>query len=175
MYDRGITNCLLLAGLFAAWLLSACQSEQLTPRRAMLAIRLTDDPAAYDQVLIDLQQVRVRTAGAGWYDVATYVGIYDLLALQNGLDTLIVQDSLPPGQIDEIRLILGPDNQVVIDSAAYPLKTPSAQSSGLKIKLQQTLVQDSLTTVVLDFDAGQSIVAQGNGGFLLKPVIRVLP
>lgn len=156
-------------------LLSTCRAPALDPQeRALLHIRLTDDPGDYQQVNIDLQEVRVKMAGGqGWQTVTTYAGIYDLLQLQNGLDTLIVADSLPAGTVEQIRLVLGPDNSLMVDSVLYPLDTPSAQQSGLKVNLQHLLVQDSLNTVILDFDAGRSIVARGNGTFGLKPVLRV--
>jgi len=146
---------------------------------ARLTIRLTDDPGDYQQVNLDLLQVRahlVDNSGADtWYDLATIAGIYDLLALQNGIDTLIVYDSLPPGELQQLRLILASNNTVMVDSALAELKVPSGSSAGLKISLQQILVRDSLSTVVLDLDADKSVVPKGNGGYNLKPVIRVLP
>jgi hypothetical protein len=179
---QSIISILTLA-LLLAFLFHACQPDDVSPQvgqsKARLAIRLTDDPGDYQQVNIDLQQVRANMVDSSgieaWYDLATNAGIYDLLTLQNGLDTLIVNDSLPPGQLQQLRLVLGNNNTVMVDSSLYEMKVPSGSSSGLKINVQQTLVQDSLSTLLLDFDAKQSVVARGNGGFNLKPVIRVLP
>lgn len=169
--------------LFVIWLYQSCvPTEVVSPpdptqgeSPALLQIFLTDDPADYDQVNIDLQEVWVKIKDStDLYLLQTNQGIYDLLQLQNGLDTLIATDSLPPGEALELRLVLGQDNSIMVDSTLHELKVPSAQQSGLKIKLQQILVQDSLSSVTIDFDAGKSVVEQGNGGFLLKPVIRVL-
>ena len=141
----------------------------------MLQIFLTDDPGDYDQVNIDLQEVWVKVKDSSdFYILQTNQGIYDLLQLQNGLDTMIVNDSLPPGQVQELRLLLGPDNSIMVDSVLHEMKVPSGQQSGLKIKMNKILVQDSLATVTIDFDAGESVVEKGNGSFSLKPVIRVL-
>lgn len=162
----------------------ACQETTMSPssdaRVAYLKIRMTDDPGDYQQVNVDLQQLRAKvvddsTGDEVWYDLATQAGIYDLLQLQNGLDTLVVNDSLPPGELQELRLILGDQNTVMVDSTLREMKVPSGSSSGLKIKLQQVLVRDSISQVLLDFDAEESVVARGNGGYNLKPVIRVLP
>lgn len=38
-----------------------------------------------------------------------------------------------------------------------------------------TVAPDTLTDLVLDFDACKSIVARGNGGFNLKPVVTAIP
>jgi len=158
-------------------LIQACSpSLEIQPgaRRVPIQIFLTDDPGDYDQVNIDLLEVSVKMDSLGFQTLQTYPGIYDLLQLQNGLDTLIVNDSLPPGELKEIRLLLGENNSIMVDSVLYELKVPSGQSSGLKIKFNQGLVQDSLAQITLDFDAGASVVEKGNGSYSLKPVIRVL-
>lgn len=143
--------------------------------KSFLQIRLTDNPTNVDQVNIDLLQVSIKTkASSGFVPLYTYAGIYDLLKYQAGQDTLIVNDTLPPGEIQEVRLLLGPNNSIMVDSVLYPLKVPSGLSSGIKIKFNKIMVQDSLTNVTLDFDAKKSVVEQGNGSYLLKPVITAI-
>ncbi len=166
----------ILLWLSLAVLSQACSNSSILPseRTVPIQISLTDDPGNYDQVNIDLLEVSVRMNGQGFQPMQTYQGIYDLLQLQNGLDTLVVYDSLPPGDLQEIRLLLGSRNTIMVDSVLYDLKVPSGQSSGFKIKLNQVLIQDSLAHVLVDFDAGSSIVKQGNGNYLLKPVIRIV-
>lgn len=161
--------------------LTACdvQPDPVAPSGdAWLNIFLTDGPGDFQQVNIDLEQIQIKTKDStvqGWVDLNTNQGIYDLLQYQAGDDTLLVNDTLPPGQILELRLILGDSNTVMVDSVIYPLFTPSAQQSGLKIKLQKAMVSDSLTNVTLDFDAEKSVVETGNQRYLLKPVIKALP
>jgi hypothetical protein len=167
----------LLLALLAIFALAACETEQVDDRGGRpLRIKLTDDPGDYQQVNIDLLQVRAKFRGTDWIDLDTEAGIYDLLVLQDSVDTTIVRDTIPYGELQEVRLVLGPNNTIMVDSVLYPLQTPSAQSSGLKIKLQQAqvLIPDSLNSLTLDFDAAESIVEQGNGGYLLRPVIRPL-
>src|SRR5690606_25455763 len=100
-------------------------------------------------------------------------GIYNLLDFQNGLDTLIASGDVPAGKVSQIRLILGPNNEVVVNGVPEPLKTPSAQQSGLKLQVNYILQPGIVYEFWLDFDAQRSIVAKGNGGYNLKPVIRV--
>jgi len=55
------------------------------------------------------------------------------------------------------------------------LTTPSAQQSGLKVQIHQAVTGGVLYRLVLDFDAGKSIVKAGNSSkYILKPVLRVL-
>ena len=160
--------------LFLVW---ACQKDgnNTNGEKTTLNIHLTDGPGDYQQVNVDIQEVRVKTDDdtSQWLTLTTNSGIYNLLDFQNGVDTLIATGSVPTDILKEVRLVLGPDNSVMLDSVLYDLETPSAEQSGLKIKIDKSLgfVLDSLK---LDFDAAKSIVETGNGKFILKPVIKVV-
>lgn len=136
-------------------------------------IRMTDAPAAYLAVNIDLQAVEVKGSGAAVMLNVT-PGIYNLLNFSNGLDTLIATGALTMSRVEQIRLILGPNNTIVTSTGTYPLKTPSAQQSGLKLNVHHDLLPGVDYYVLLDFDAAQSIVENGNGDYSLKPVIRTI-
>ena len=69
---------------------------------------------------------------------------------------------------------MGPKSTVLVDNVSYPLSTPSAEQSGLKLQVHQTLVGGVEYSILLDFDANQSIVKTGNGAYKLKPVIRTI-
>ncbi len=71
-----------------------------------------------------------------------------------------------------MRMVLGPNNSIVVNGVSYPLQIPSAQQSGLKVNWHQTLSANGAYTVWIDFDAGRSVVTTGNGSYILKPVIR---
>lgn len=138
------------------------------------SVRLTDAPGPYDKVNVDIQGVEVF--GEDGKSVALNVkkGIYNLLEFSNGVDTILATDSLEISSVKQIRLILGSDNTVVLDGISYPLNTPSAEQSGLKLKVNQTLQEGILYTVLLDFDANKSVLKLGNGSYQLKPVIRTI-
>lgn len=159
----------LLLSIF--WL--ACSEDNQT---AKLEVRLTDAPGDYEQVNIDIQSVEINSGdgNSGWTTLDVKSGVYNILELTNGLDTLLATAELPAGQISQIRLILGNNNSVKVNGETKPLSTPSAQQSGLKLNLNATLVEGITYTITLDFDAARSIVAKGNGTYSLKPVIRAI-
>lgn len=142
---------------------------------AKLALRLTDAPGDYEAVFIDVEEVEIKYNG-NQEDLVLGVegGIYNLLELTAGVNVLLYNDEVPAGKISQIRLILGDENSIVVDGQSLPLSTPSAQQSGLKINVHQSLEPGILYDFILDFDVDKSIVAQGNGGFSLKPVIRAI-
>ena len=139
-----------------------------------VAINMTDAPGPYQKVNIDLQGVEIT--GSDGKTVTTNVknGIYNLLDFTNGVSTLIATGDLEVATISQIRLILGPNNTVVIGGVSYPLSTPSAEQSGLKLQVNYKLQANVLYQITLDFDAYKSIVDLGNGGYKLKPVIRTV-
>jgi hypothetical protein len=159
----------LLLSVF--WL--ACSEDNQT---AKLEVRLTDAPGDYEEVNIDIQSVEINSSegNSGWTTLDVESGVYNILELTNGLDTLLATAELPAGRISQIRLILGDNNSVKVNGETKPLSTPSAQQSGLKLNLQAELTEGITYTITLDFDAARSIVKRGNGTYSLKPVIRAL-
>ena len=158
-------------GLFSL-LINSCKKTE--PSTSNFAVRMTDAPGNFSAVYIDLQSVVVTGGAQGDVTLNTHPGIYNLLNFTNGIDTLIATGNLQVGNVEQIRLILGPNNSVVVDSVSYPLSTPSDQQSGLKLQVHQTLQAGISYSMLLDLDANQSIVLQGNGSYQLKPVIRVI-
>lgn len=140
--------------------------------KAKVELRLTDAPAHFDAVFIDLVGVSYKMSNGEWQTYTISPKVYDLLELNNGLDVVLGNEWLSVGHLDEIRLLLGKNNKVVIDGVTHDLDTPSAQQSGLKVKVNTNLVAGNVYKMWLDFDAGKSIVERGNGSYGLKPVIR---
>ena len=160
----------LAIALISSTVFIACSKES---RTSTLQVKLTDAPAGWEEVNIDLKAVKVNfwDDSTGWVSLETKDTIYNLLGLQNGLDTLIAQETFPANTVREIRLILGENNTIKANGQVYHLTIPSGSESGLKIKVNKKL-SATIETVVLDFDAGAS-VTQEQDGYKLRPVIRV--
>lgn len=170
MKNYSLLKSLLLAVLVIG--LAACDKDDKDGGKAQVSMRLTDGPADYDAVWLDVQEIEVKI-GDNWTDMPLlYPGQYDILRFRNGNDTLLGVTWLPTGHLQEIRLVLGNNNSVVIDGTTYPLTTPSAHTSGYKIKIDETLDAGASYEVWIDFDAARSIHQTGNGKYMLKPVTR---
>jgi hypothetical protein len=165
-----ITVALLTAGIVGS--LSACKKNQ---GQSAMTVEMTDAPAAWAEVNVEVQSVQVHLADSSWMTLNTNPGIYNLLDLQDSV-TAVIADStgLPAGHITQLRLVLGTDNTLKDTvGVVYPLVIPSGQQTGIKLNLDTTLEPNKLTIVVIDFDAEMSVVDMGNGLFHLKPVIKV--
>jgi|SRR3954466_13513 hypothetical protein len=177
-----LTLTIITAGSF--FFLQACKKDTIFNNPASesgaVKINLTDAPGDYLQVNVDIKQVRIHIAddsssNDGWIDLPTNAGIYNLLDLQNGIDTTVVDSTIVPGgKVSQIRFILGPNCSLMTkDSVLHDLAVPSGEQSGLKINVHKDIPAGQTLQVLLDFDADKSIIKKGNGGFMLKPVIRV--
>lgn len=186
--------------LLLAWLIS-CQKEGLNNEnipegQQRVKIFLTDNPVNYDAVYVDIQQIVVQIIPDScrgrdynnndcyddneyrcsvWDTLDIRAGVYNLLDLSNGADTLLANGLTLNGRINKIKMILGDNNSVVIDSVSYPLtlwngnRTITLQVKGADI---DELTPDELE-LWLDFDAGGSIVKVSNNRFVLKPKIKI--
>jgi len=159
-----------------------------------LQVGITDSPAFPDFLNVHITIIKVVAVPAGKEGledddpglpvIATFpaglgVEILDLHFLPQILGTTQV----PAGSYNQIRLILAPDqptlnNYVIMASdptVRLPLKTPSAQQSGLKIVGKFTVTPGAFNTIVLDFNPNDAIVFAGNSGnIILKPTgIRI--
>ena len=166
----------IISSIFIVMLvLSGCSEDNNNNDKndmARFTFRLTDAPAAYDKVNIDIVGAKV-IINDSIIDLEVQAGVYNLLDFVNGKDTMIVDQDVPAGQLSQIRLILGDNNSVEIGEDSFNMKTPSAQQSGLKLNVHAEFIQGVAYEYLIDFDASRSIVQTGNGKFILKPVIKV--
>lgn len=170
-------NFKLLSLCLVAGAISLASCSKNDGETSTLQVRMTDAPTALDKVYVDIQEVRVKfnddtSSVSGWTTMQTNAGVYNLLAFQNGTDTLIATGTYPRQSVKQIRFILGSNNTVVAGGIVFPLTIPSGSESGLKIKLNKSL-NTNLETLVIDFDAAASIRQETDGSYKLRPVLKV--
>lgn len=176
----------------------ACSKEKSTNNSTVPAgkqavnLYLTDGPTDYfDKVLIDIKSVKVLVDTcdksrrrrddwdstkhcATWDSLTIAPGVYDLLSLRNGIDTLLASGTITDGTIRKIVITLGTNNSVVKDSVSYPLNLLNNQTT-ITIKLYGNEWENFSSghyRLWLDFDCGRSIVRLRDGDFYLAPYIR---
>ena len=173
-YMKKLFVTLSLVAVVSAGLFIACSKDNSDGGPTTLKVRMTDAPFNADSVNIDTQEVRVnfRNDSSGWMSLSTVAGVYDLLGLQNGVDTLLAVGVIPTNSVQEIRFVLGSANTIVISGVSYPLTIPSGSESGLKLKINKQL-NGPVDSLLIDFDAALSIHQTGNGTYMLKPVLKI--
>lgn len=182
---------------------SSSTNASIPPGKAKVSVFMMDDPILLSKVLIDIRQVVVEVDTAttqntpdlsgqwddhycGWHrdahnksliwdTLAINPGVYDLLQLRNGTDTLLGSAVVTNGKILKIRITLGSDNKVYTDSTtAYPLEVFGPEPFfTINVRRQNvSSVTNNEFKMWLDFNLARSIFFW-NGGFLLKPNITV--
>lgn len=145
-------------------------------------VMLTDAPLKdAKEVNINIKSVELLLDKSGTQHrvvVGENIGLVDLLKLQNNVFKGMGDLKLPAGvTIREIRMILNEDGHHVLKTNGdmCGMKTPSAQKSGLKLKLSAPVTIDAGYSYVfaVDFDAEKSVVQRGNDTCLLKPVLHI--
>lgn len=170
---RKITLIMTLA-FAVVFMFTACKKETES-----LTVFLTDAPAEYQEVNVEIQQVKIHIKAsndddAGWYDLETNEGIYELKSLENSSVILAEDEKLPEGELTQIRFILGENNTVVDSSGtSHDMQVPSGEEAGLKIQ-GHSLDRNEDEEITIDFDAEKSVVKSGSGDFLLKPVLTTV-
>lgn len=161
------------------------------PQTGTLGVSLTDAASgSFTAVNVTVSKVRVHQSStasdtdSGWTDITLNPARkINLLNLANGVLEDLGQMPLTAGHYTQLRLVLATNtgtnaaNSVVLSgtTAEIPLDTPSALQSGIKLINEFDVVAGQRVDLVMDFDALKSVVARGNGAYLLKPVVKIVP
>jgi hypothetical protein len=180
---------------------SAGSSSNVPGGQSKVSVNLMDGPIPFDKVLIDIRQIAIEVDTAtsqssqdnnnqwdnnycGWgrgqnnksliWDTLTITpGLYDLLQLRNGVDTLLGSGVYVSGKILKVRITLGSDNSIYTDSTtSYPLEIFGPfPFFDINVSRQNVAsVTNNQFELWLDFNIARSVFFW-NGTFLLKPYI----
>lgn len=189
--------------LVFALVFQSCTKDEFSSSGATqnLAVYLTDDPAQFDKVLVQINSVEVKLDTGEhrgdddfgdrsgkkdddsdddrkghdefgqWDTLNVAPGQYDILSLRNGVDTLLAQGAIN-GTVRKIRIAIGAVT-VVRDGVSYPVNLLPGVSNYLYIKVHKEHMRDSGSTKKLwiDFDISRSII-EINGKYYLRPVLK---
>jgi len=182
---------------------SSNSNPNIPKGQSQVSIYMMDGPQNFYKVLVDIRQVAVEIDTAtkqndsdrddhwddnywGWHRDAQHKsviwdtlsispGVYNLLDLRNGTDTLLASGLTTTGKILKIRITLGHDNTVYTDSStSYPLEV-FGPSPSFNINVARTNVQDVSNNqfkLWLDFNLNRSIFFW-SGTYYLSPFIVV--
>ena len=166
-----------------------------------LSIFLTDGPGDFSKVLVEVKAVEVKldtsmhkdddeygdTHGdkdddrdddrrghdefGQWDTLQVTKGVYDLLSLRNGVDTLMAAGNIK-GKIRKIRITVG-NVTVIKDSVSYPVTMLSGLTNYLYVHIKDEHLDHNQgrSKVWVDFDISTSIVYV-NGKYYLNPRLK---
>jgi hypothetical protein len=166
-----------------------------------LSVYLTDDPCNFDSLFVDIRFVEVKIDTSKrhhdddhhgdddddgdddhhhhdnfgfWDTLSINAGVYNILKLRNGLDTLLASGNIPAGKIRKIRITLGTNNSIVVGGVSHPLLLSFGTNNYVYVKIHSDDEDDHIFTqsaIWLDFDVCKSIRISG-GQYFLKPFLK---
>ncbi|HWB64625.1 MAG TPA: DUF4382 domain-containing protein, partial [Chitinophagales bacterium] len=101
-------------------LMTGCKKNK-SGQTSTVKFNITDAPADFDALNIDVQGVQVHTQADGWVTLSSSLGTINILNYVNGSSTLVAQGDISAGTIDQVRLMLGSDNSVVVNGNSFSL------------------------------------------------------
>ena len=161
-----------------------CKDSESIPMSAeapRISVKLVDAPGDFEAVNVEIVDVMIKMdddsdSDEGWMSLEAEGGEVNLLDFTGGFSKVLVDRfPIPAGTLSQMRLVLGDGNTIKFegDEVLYDLKTPSAQQSGLKVKIDAVVEEGFTYDYVLDFDVDKSIVMAGNSeNTILKPVLH---
>jgi hypothetical protein len=193
------------AAFFAAFLamvgMTSC-SKGDSYRQTNLQVYLTDHPAEFDNVLVNIVSVEAKVDSGRasckddrhgdrperfdpdgddhqrrsddfgyWTPLSFSPGTYDVLALRNGIDTLLGTASFT-GTLRKLRI--GVSSVTVVKAGvSHPVVLDPALRNYLYVRVHDADMdhRSDSSRVWVDFDLARSIV-EANGRFYLRPVLK---
>lgn len=191
---------LLFAAIMGIFIACSKDNSAVPANKQALSVYLTDAPCNFDSVLIDIRAVEVKVDTSvnmhdstycrgdedrdddhrshdeygQWDTLAITPGVFNLLALRNGVDALLGTATLPKGTIRKIRLTLGDNNFVVVDSVRHNLNLFPGTNNYVYVKIKDGDKDDdggNQSSVWLDFNVCASIL-HGYDQYFLRPFIK---
>lgn len=196
--QTGILPCLILLGIGLPLVLAAGCSREPGPlapdssaepatvdQAGTLTIRLNDDSTSalkslvvYDDILLVLNGIAAHRATGdsldGWYEMQFEPTEYSFRDLCSGVGALVTDATLPTGIYNQLRLLPGEGNRVVIGGEEFDLSIPAGLKSGIKLRYVFEIFAGEDYTATLEFDADRSVTQAGNGTYILRPVLRAI-
>lgn len=192
----------LLAMLIACGLIfSACTKSGLDGGQG-LEVYLTDGPTDLKAVYLDIQKVEAKVDDdddhddddrygekddddddhmkskdeyGEWINLNITPGVINVLELRNGAEKLIASSTNIKGRVRKLRITLGSNNTVELESGdKFPLTLLNQTQSMIYVKLfdeHRGRGRSGQIAVRIDFDLGSSVFFL-NGKYWLKPFVR---
>ncbi len=165
-----------------------------TASQQSVSLYLADGPGIYNHVYLDVKSITVLVDTSAntrdhdrcnwdsigqrrnkpdssliWENLNFNAGVYDLLQLRNGIDTLLSTTNVIKGTVRMIRIDLGTNNSVVVDSVSHPLLFPPNAPSYFLVKLngeEWEHYASNASRLWIDFDVARSIIFLNNAYYL---------
>jgi len=132
-------------------------------------LNITHANITISQVQVQMSAGGENNTTAGWYTIVNQSQTFDLIGLTN-VTEFFGSAVLGVGMYTQIRLTVD-SCLITVDGIEYECTVPSG---AIKLIKPFVLKANETTTLIMDFDAQESISETGNHTFKFQPVIKVI-
>ena len=186
--DMKLTMKLGAVMIAAATLMTtACKKDEVEPEmegedQGQMTVRMTDAPADYIALNVELEGIEAYSESTGWVMLNSETQSFNVLDLTDGAEIELASDAnLEAGLYTQLRLTFGDENSITYMSSIEigGIETYTEINTDISldgdneviVTIDQEVSSQNDASILLDFDAGESIVEVG-AGFILDPNIE---
>lgn len=162
--------------------LTSCEKEPMDEGTGTFRVSMTDAPANYAGLEVEITKVSVYSDRSGWVELNQDAQYVQVLELTNGAKTDIAfATDVEAGLYTRLKITFGDRNTLSVRTAAslgdgnvYAQSDFAMQYEGEReiiLEINEQLSAEGTAGVLIDFDAASSIREDLNG-YVLKPVLR---
>lgn len=173
-----LASWLLFGTFFALFSAEGCAIFSNVGKKSDVQIDITDAPADdVERVRLAVSRVEFGRDNGDEHSRDVNLVIENLLDLQHGQTRRLLDDELPVGSYDWLRLHvdLGDSEVEERDGAVLSLETTTVTAGEATLRVDEPfkVEEDETTRLVVDVELRQALVVDA-GGYLLRPVLRLM-
>ena len=159
--------------LIASLGLASC-TLAVEAKTGTIEVRVTDAPGDVEEILVTVSEVDVHKAGTDeedgvWITLGIDENTFNLLELEE-LELTLATEVVAAGKYTQLRMTIF---EVWVTLEGEDPVEATVPSGKLKFVRPFDLEAGGTITLVVDFDAAESIVVTGNGKVIFKPVVKL--
>jgi len=97
----------------------------------------------------------------------------DILGVSRSDPVVLSNVSVEPGTYKELRLVLSGNSTIQVAGETYPIRVPSGEQSGLKLKGPFDIPRGKLFSLMIELNIEKSVSWNNGQGYRLSPVLRI--
>jgi hypothetical protein len=189
------TKRILLLTTVLMVLATSCKKEQVDPQThsntgepGTFKVYMTDSPANYDSLDLEIVRVEAYLENSGWVTLNSEAQSFDVLTLTNGTQTELAAQTKGQARIGTysfLKIVFGSNNQLTLNAtAAFQALGLSGTANALVglryegdheviLAIDEQVSANVGAEVLVDFDVAQSIYQEGRE-FVIEPVLSVI-
>lgn len=146
--------------------------------QSIISVSLKAKSGELNEVFIEVKDVQLKLASnlsapGNWVSLnTTNQGVYNFYDLQENSKLLLVENvSLKSDYLQELKLVLGDENSIIINSQFFDFNISENGLLEAKNSIGLQLLPGKIYDIIIEFDIDESVIFNQQDGFNLEPKI----